>query len=179
MPTFSSDYFPHAFSINYCGYKNLGSINKPSKRFIYAFKTSKNKKYLIYVEEFPFKVYILKFFLKSHTNSENRFTLMTNDAQGIRVLSTCFTAIIHFKKEIDQDASFGFMGAQKPSEESEVNTQRFRIYSRKGKTFFDPERFIHVENKNNSSYLILDKKVHSDETIPKIQQMFESIYPTL
>ena len=175
MPISSIPFFPHAFSVNYNGFNNLGNT-QPSKRFIYSFKTSKKRKYLIYIEAFTFQVYVLKFFLKSHSSSVNRFTLLTNDNQGLRILSTCFTAIIHFKTEIDKDASFGFMGAQKDTEDSDVNTQRFRIYSGKGKNFFDPEHFIHVENKSNSSYLILDRRIHSDEIIPEIQKMFESIY---
>lgn len=171
----SSAHFPHAFSVNYIGPKDLGAT-QPFKRYLYSFKTTKSKRYIIHIEAFGYKVYVLKFFLKSNSAAENRFTHLTNDAQAFRILSTCFTAIIHFKTKIDSDASFGFIGAQKPNETCEINTQRFRIYARKGRTFFNPEHFIHVENKNNSSYLILDKRVHSEEVIPDIQKMFESVY---
>ena len=175
MPISSSLHFPHAFAVNYHGYRRLKG-NFPHRRFYYSFKTSKNKKYIIHIEEFEFKVFVLKFFLKNNEYSKNRFNHLTGDGEAFRILSTCFTAIIHIKVNIDDNASFGFIGARKTGEKTDKNTQRFRIYSIKGRTFFNLENYMHLENVKNSSYLILDRRIHSLETIPMIQDMFESVY---
>lgn len=175
MPISSSHHFPHAFNVNYHGFTRFKS-QLPLRKFYYSFKTLKNKKYIIHIEEYEFKVYVLKFFLKSNEFSKDRFNHLTGDGESFRIISTCFLALIHIKTVIDVDASFGFIGAKKPDEENDEYTQRYRIYSKKGRTYFNVENFMHLNNDLNSSYLILDKRIHSEESVPQIQKMFEKVY---
>jgi len=101
---------------------------------------------------------------------------MTNDFDAFRILSTCLNILYHVKQEYDDKASFGFLGARKETDRNDSNTQRFRIYSQLGKRYFSPQKYIHVENVDNSSYLILDRSYHSENSIRLIQEMFDQYY---
>jgi hypothetical protein len=170
----SNPKLPSAFTTNYHGKKP--SYEGALFYHLYTFKTKKNKRYLIQIDEFDRHIYILKFFVKNCLDSAKRYNMLTHDGEAFSIITTCMNALLHLKTEIDNDASFGFLGARKLSEESDNNTQRFRIYSKKGRTYFNPEHYLHIENIENSSYLILNRRLHDENSIPVINQMFQELY---
>jgi hypothetical protein len=174
MPISSSPLIPFCYSTNYHGYSRN---SKKLRLLTFSFKNKFNKKYIIKVEEFDKKIFILKFFLKTHTMSDNRFNVLTGERDAFRIFSTCLNVLYYIKSEVETEASFGFIGARAlGKEDNDENTQRFRIYSTKGKTFFNPDNYIHVQNIKNSTYLILDRRLHTEESVFDIQKMFEELF---
>ncbi|WP_299462825.1 hypothetical protein [uncultured Microscilla sp.] len=54
-----------------------------------------------------------------------------------------------------EDASFAFIGAAKPQEDTDT-TQRFRIYRLVMQTFFKPIDFQHIEVPRHSLYMLVN-----------------------
>lgn len=139
-----------------------------------------NHTYIVEVEERPHSIYIVKFYLKSHSNSKNRYSLVLTPIQRkeghsgafhcLRVLNTLLNiSKVLIKK--NPKASFGFMGAPKLIEMDESengkninsdgtfrNTTRFRVYKSYVARYYPPRLFNHIEFKNSSGYIIKNKE---------------------
>lgn len=78
----------------------------------------------------------------------------------------------------DDKASFGFIGANSIGE-SELETKRFRVYSRYMQTYFNTEEFEHHYNLAKSAYLLINKKELSayPGLIKDIVEGFKELYP--
>lgn len=137
--------------------------------------------YIIEIEHRLHDIYIAKFYIKSHRNSDNRYNLTLNkvlrnnneDHGGknfLRILNTLIkiSGVILKKNE---NASFGFIGAPRFIEmDSELNAQninddgtyrntiRFRVYKSFVLRYFSPEKYQHIEFINSSAYLIKNLK---------------------
>jgi len=144
------------------------------KEHKYAFKTRFNKRYIVNVEEYQHKLFVIKFYLKSHEHSKQKYNLLANNGDAFRIISTCVNIILHILKETPT-ASFGFIGEHIIGEEK-TNTKRFRIYKRVTENYFPPLKFEHAINIENSSYLILNKKNKTENLKGKAQAMFNQIY---
>jgi len=59
------------------------------KEHIYTFTTSKRAHYIVNVEEYRFDVYVVKFHLKSHSNSKWKYNLLTSQHDARRIIYTC------------------------------------------------------------------------------------------
>lgn len=95
----------------------------------YSFKGASSI-YIIQIEYYDYDVYILKFYLKNHRDSKNKFNLLSEDHDAQAVIRTVLDVAIDILENENKDASFGFMGAHKIKntfEEGKTNTQRFRI----------------------------------------------------
>lgn len=60
-------------------------------KYLYRFKTRLNRTYLVEIEEYRYDTYAIKFYLKNHADSPNRYNLLTHDGDAFRILSTCLT----------------------------------------------------------------------------------------
>lgn len=70
----------------------------------------------------------------------------------------------------NEEASFFFIGASSEKESMNLeNTQRFRIYKRVMQNFFSPLKFIHVEDKQQSFYLIQNKIPNANMLVKAIE----------
>lgn len=102
----------------------------------YSFKTRFNKRYIVQVEEYAHEVFIIKFYLKAHSRSKDKYSKLANDFDGFRVLSTCITIMLAIL-ESKECASFGFLGAN-AKHEPIANNQRYRIYQHLMQRYFSP-----------------------------------------
>ncbi len=136
--------------------------------------------YIIEVEHRDYNIYAIKFYLKSHRYSDNRYSLTLNQNQkdknhsGAKNFLIILNTMMSLTKDIlikDSKASFGFIGAPIFSEmDFELNndninndgtyknTKRFRIYKAFVLRYFSPQRFEHIQFINSSAYLIRNKK---------------------
>ncbi len=144
------------------------------KEHKYSFKTRLNQRYIVNVEEYKYQLFVIKFYLKNHEHSKQKYNLLTNDGDAFRVISTCVNVILEILT-LNPEASFGFIGEQSLGEEK-ANTKCFRIYKRVTENYFPPQKFEHAINTENSSYLILNKKNKTLELKEKAQEMFNQIY---
>lgn len=125
-------------------------------KLLYTFKSPKSHQwYWVWVEVYQCDFYAVKFHLKAHRDSPNKYSLMTGLNEARPVINTCI-AIMHEIGNINPHSSFGFIGANM-QDESDVNTKRFRIYRRFMATYFTEEAFEHFFNIKKSSYLLIRK----------------------
>lgn len=65
---------------------------------LYRFKSSKsNLTYIVRVEIYPQHIYAVKFYLKNHSDSPNKYRLMTNTYEPRRIINTCINIMISLK----------------------------------------------------------------------------------
>ena len=122
-------------------FKALG--DKPRRR-LYSFKSTKSKQtYHVWVEYHPMNFYGIKFHLKSHSDSDLKYNVLTNLKEARPVIFTCIKIMLDIHREIE-NSSFGFIGSgsiatvMKKSKTGEIvkidideddfNTKRYRRY---------------------------------------------------
>ncbi len=89
-------------------------------RLLYTFKSPKSHQwYWVWVEVYQCDFYAVKFHLKAHRDSPNKYSLMTGLNEARPVINTCI-AIMHEIGNINPHSSFGFIGANM-QDESDVN----------------------------------------------------------
>lgn len=147
-------------------------------KLLYAFKSPKSHQwYWVWVEVYMRDFYAVKFHLKAHRNSPNKYNLMTGLNEARPVINTCI-AIMQEIGHINPRASFGFIGANM-QDESDVNTKRFRVYRRLMATYFTEQSFEHYFNIKKSSYLLICKselEAHPD-LLSELDANFKELYP--
>jgi len=146
------------------------------KEHTFRFNTNHKRKYIVSVEEYRYNVFVLKFYLKDHRLSSKRFNILTKDFDGFKILSTLIAIVLYIYDKINNDASFGFIGTPLLTENNTCNTKRFRVYQKLAKKHFSPDTFDHAVNIDNSSYLLLNKKVSDQDLKSNIEDMFNRLY---
>jgi len=181
MGTFSNGISYYNFR---CVSKQTNNSGDLVETYLYSFKSPKTHMlYIAEVEYYKFDVYAIKFYLKAHRHSKDRFTILTNLHEARPVIYTCIailTAIFHQNNK----ASFAFIGSPSPKEierekknprqKKENCTQRFRIYSTLMSTFFSETYFEHRTSSRHSLYLMRNKS--SRYSLKEIQGMINAIY---
>lgn len=125
-------------------------------KLLYTFKSPKsNLWYWVWVEVYEKDMYVIKFHLKTHRNSKDKYSLMTGLYEARPVIYTCI-AIMQEIALNNLHASFGFVGANMEGE-SERMTKRFKVYSRIMATYFSNDEFKHFMLLQKSAYLLVRK----------------------
>jgi hypothetical protein len=152
--------------------KRGASGNFLMNTYIYVFHNCKNQKYIINVENYKYDFYHIKFHLKNHTASKNKYRIQTNTFDAFRIISTCFNVLFHIFEK-NRYASFGFIGMSSKNEKIKENKQnkRFRIYRRKALNLFSENDFIHVENLDNNAYFLINRHNPEINLQDKIKNM--------
>lgn len=87
--------YPHIFVT-----KRKGAYGEPFLfEYIYRFRGRFNHTYLIRVEEYQHNVFAIKFHLKAHSSSENKYNLTTKFYDAPRVLSTTIGVMVELFKQ--------------------------------------------------------------------------------
>jgi len=147
-------------------------------KLLYAFKSTKSHQwYWVWVEVYEDDFYALKFHLKAHRNSPNKYSLMTGLNEARAVINTCIAVMLEIAS-VNERASFGFIGASMETE-SEVNTKRFRVYKRFMATYFSEDAFVHLFNIRKSSYVLIRKSelARKPGLISELDEKFMRLYP--
>ena len=150
-------------------------------RYLYHFKNRFNHTYIVEIEEYRYSTYAIKFYLKNHANSPNRYNLLTGEGDAFRILSTCVNIIASILSE-EESASFGFIGVptfEEKEKQIEANNKRFRVYRQITQNRFSTDRFKHVTNVEKSTYVILNKRNKEPNILEKIEMMFQECYEGL
>lgn len=155
--------------------------------FLYRFKsTYTNQVYMVRVEWYPYHFYGIKFYLKAHAHSNQKYNLLTNFNEPRPILNTCICIMLDIFQK-DAKASFGFIGAETIEEKEmriatgiEKLTKRMSFYRRLLNTYFPQsnEYFEHYIDNQKSSYLIINKQqLDADsDLINKINSYFTEHY---
>ena len=151
---------------------NLPLNNEPEEilaRMLYSFRSSQtNQTYWVIVDKCENDIFVVKFHLKAHRHSENKYCILTNLHEARSVVYTCLMII---KDEIGAkhpSASIGFVGASLEGE-SERNNKRFRFYSKFVQTHIDLYTYEHFANEEKSAYILIPRKaLDINPTLPDI-----------
>jgi hypothetical protein len=132
---------------------------------------------LIRVEEYPFHVFAVKFHLKAHSNSENKYNLITRLNDANRVIGTAISVMLEFYRK-NPFSSFGFVASRLLHEDSQNNTKRFRVYRRVIENLFSPMVFSHLYYERESCYLLLNRDYakNAPDLLLHVEEMFSKIY---
>ncbi len=169
------------------------------KESLYRFKTDKNQTYIVMVEQYHHDIFIIKFYLKAHRNSDFKYNFLTGFHEPSRILGTCLQIAISILKA-NPKASLGFIGAatideikakletdkarkdakdqgQEFIESPKKPTKRFSVYIGVAANFFSPEKFLHVEDQKNNAYAIINKNNENPFRLKaEIEKMFHKHY---
>jgi hypothetical protein len=152
------------------------------REYIFQFRSSKKRRYIVTVEEYPFHVFVPKFYPSTEKNNPNRFAVLTNEYEASRVIRTTMDIML-FIYQRHPEASFAWMGiatVMKNKKEGKSFTQRYRIYRNVMMNFFSTEHWLHYDDYVTSTYLLINKKQKDTEQfLRKIIRMFTDIYPDL
>lgn len=181
MPAFSNGSQYYKFN---CVGKKGGDGNFIIETYIYNFKSPKTgARYIAEVEHYHYELYAIKFYLKAHQDSKERFNELTRLNEARPVINTCIAILVDIFKS-NPKASFAFIGSpsykeierekKKPNCKKENRTQRFRIYSTLMYTYFSETYFEHRNSPKYSLYLMRNKS--GDFTLKAIQDMINSVY---
>ncbi len=151
--------------------KNFSGDSSIKRTILFRFANYRKKAYIIQADRFEFDVFVLKFYLRKMKNHLDKFVHQTYDFDGRRIFATCKNVMAYLLSQ-NPTASFAFMG-QPAHDESWRNSQRFRIYRQEAITFFNPEKFEHLYDIENSSHIILNKKNETPHLAEKVVEMFE------
>ena len=138
-------------------------------KLLYTFKSSKSHQwYWVWVEVYEHDMYAVKFHLKAHRDSKNKYNLMTGLNEARPVINTCIS-IMQEIGSVNPRSSFGFIGANM-EDEPYYFTKRFRIYSRMMATYFGENEFEHYMMLSKSAYLMIRKS--ELEKCPELPELF-------
>ena len=149
---------------------------------LFQFKTGKNRRYSVSVEEYAHHVFVPKFFPSTEKNNPNRFAILTGEYEGARVIRTIIDIMLS-TYSVNPSASFAWLGiatSMKYKKEGKSFTQRYRIYKNVMLNFFNPDNWFHYDDYITSTYLLINRKQENIESfLQSVIRMFTDIYPDL
>lgn len=185
-------------------YKIQGNQRNKEKVELYRFKNDFKDIYIVEIFHYEFNVYAVKFYLKNHRDSKNRYNIcykkefkmrfgfQTGNANFIKVLNTILSIIVEISKK-DRLASFGFMGAPKESEANPeinsaninpdctvANTKRYKVYHLYTRKYFNPTDFEYIDS-STSSILLLRNNKNKEALTKEVAENYilDTIIPSL
>lgn len=170
----------YSYPYKYLGIEKSECI-EVEKVGIYRFKSLKtNQTYIAKVEYYPYKVRVIKFFLKNHRDSPLKYNLLTNLREVRPVVCTCASILLDLLRA-DDELSFGFIGAEtitRDKIETKDNTARFKTYASVVSNYISTENFEHREQGETSGYILVNKrnKNKNPDLINNIEDLFQRLY---
>ncbi|MEM0992470.1 MAG: hypothetical protein AAGI49_05505 [Bacteroidota bacterium] len=140
-----------------------------------TFTCRANQRYIVIVEEYPYEVLVLKFYLKNHRDSQKKYQLLSKLRMASGIISTCTHILLYFLEKKDT-YSFGFVGAPTLDEESNNNTKRFQLYSTVMKYLISNVRFTHLEFEAQSAYLMINNEIYTEKIRNQMIDFFNTHY---
>ncbi|GAB3790238.1 hypothetical protein GCM10028818_60090 [Spirosoma horti] len=167
--------FRDSYPYHYCGVDRYKVRPNLVKTHLFRFNDKLGHAYIVRAELYPNNVYAIKYFLKAHRLSENRYNFLTGLGGGSRIFATCLKIMVYLYQR-DPTVSFGIVGANllKVDKKKDEN-KRFRIYSNIFGNVFPPTKFIHSQSTSDAAYFLINKeRAMEDSTLPnKIEAEFD------
>jgi len=153
--------------------------------YIYKFRSPvTGYNYILRADYHKEDVFGIKFYAQHHKHSDLKYSKITNRGDVQNILVSCLSVVPILLAQ-HSTASFGFIGSRtvdKASQrvEGHQNTQRYRIYKELIKEKIGEITFEHVDYKQLSGYLLLNRAAGN----PKIKEsaivdMFTETYNNL
>lgn len=146
----------------------------------YRFKSDRSHHtYIVRVEHYHGHFYCLKFYDKSMTHSEKKFSARTNTFEPRTIFYTLYYIMLDVLKK-DAQASFFFIGAEDERDTEGKSTRRFQVYRRFVLSTVTEEAFKHYRESELSLYILANRKSPhaTEETIERLIQYVKSAIRT-
>lgn len=145
----------------------------------YRFKSDKNQTYIVEVEQYVGHVFMVKFYLKAHAKSPNRFNLLTSLGSAQKVIFTVIHIMLAIFHEFGQyHPSFAFMGSNTKytdgrEDEQKANTKRYQSYKKIMAIFFGINTYEFIKDENASILIMKNRYAGIDK---EMEAILEYIY---
>lgn len=168
--------FKSSYKFNKVNHRSLKANEYDYIEHVYTFRNKDSKRYVVFVEQYDYNVYAVKFCTHERKNYSDRFTILSKYNECSKVLTT-IGAIMLSIVNTNPYASFGFIGSPLPKEQKS-NTKRFRLYAKVVEHVISPTLFEHRKSADNSSYLMLnrDNLEQKNDLLDCIQTMMYDLY---
>jgi hypothetical protein len=153
--------------------ENEGDVRK--RVHLLSFVTERKTRYIVRVEQYEESFFCIKYYLKTHSNSKNKYKFLTKENSCIRIIGTCLKIMAAFHRK-DPYISFGVIGESSIGE-ADKETSRYVVYSGVFARFFSPMQFQHVAIPEHSIYLVINKSINAASAVrldANIHQMWRS-----
>lgn len=150
-------------------------LPNPIRKYLYRFK-AKKRQYLVTVEQYSFGVHAIKYCGMKDRKAKNAYSIIYNDGDAIKVISTCLQIMLFLWREIPT-VSFAFYAVPRKEMPKKGSKVRFNIYEDAMLNLFSPTDFEHYEDQKSCIYVMLNRKVKQRRsTIKKIGAYLLSEY---
>lgn len=141
------------------------SLRDPIRIIHFRFQ-AKKRKYLVTVQCFSFGVHAIKYCGLKDRNKGNAYSIIYNDGDGIKVISTCLQIMLLLWKR-DPNISFGFYAVPRvdPSPKKKNRKSRFNIYEKAMLNLFSPDDFRQYNDPRSMVYILLNKNVPNKRSV--------------
>lgn len=155
---------------------------------LYKFKSPKGKVYHVVIDEFPHKMFVVKYHLKIDEARNDKFNRIINDGHANRIIGTVVAITLSIWKE-DQFSSFAYIGIFKINSDDyrhrresqhTIRTQRFTIYKRITENFFGGDAFLHLISEQMNAYMLISRQ-HSQpkRILREVINEFRNAFPDM
>lgn len=155
-------------------YKGDPDASLPDSRFIIKTKSSDQKPYLIYLEEFGNNYLFVKFHPSKHTADINKYKLrIGNKTLPVKVISTCVDVIADQARKNPQ-LTFGIYGQWDNLDVQRLSksSQRYRIWRTIAMRKFGADNYKLVSMSHLNIVLMIPSDIYSNEFILKTSDYF-------
>lgn len=129
-------------------------------------------KYYASLIEYKIGVYAVKFYLKRDKSNPDKYKVMVNNGNAIKVLKTIVAIMLDVLNK-DNKASFAFIGM--PGQQENINeTKRYKVYKKISQRYFSYDNFEHFRDPRRSFYMIVNKKSNVNDLRDQILRIAES-----
>jgi hypothetical protein len=141
---------------------------------------AKKRKYLVTLEEYSFGVHAIKYCGMKHRKQKNAYSLIYNDGDGIKVISTCLQIMLDMWRK-NPEISFAFYAVPRSAEDEKSDKKtRYRIYEQAMINLFSPRDFKHYMDVNSCVYVLLNRSAKNKKgIIEKIGKYLLSEYAVI
>lgn len=164
--------FSKPYSFDYLGTgKTL--VPDPISKENYRFK-AKKRRYIVTFETYSFNVVAVKYCDMDDRNASNRYEKLFKDDDAFRVITTCLYIMLDYWKR-NPEVTFSFYAVPRKIEEEILNhiklegnelvkfierykQTRYAIYDYAMINLFSSQHFIHLRDKKNAVYLLMNIK---------------------
>lgn len=123
---------------------------------LFKFRNLKRRPYLLRIEEYPNRLFMVKFHTAKMERSYKKYTFKTNDYEAPQILATCLKVVLDVYRK-NPEASFGFIG-EAYEDEATRKTKKYRIYAQIMKNYFSENDFVHSTDLDLSFYILINKQ---------------------
>lgn len=137
----------------------------------YTFLNQEGYIYTVLFDEFDCHLFGIKYFRNDYYDTKEQYSVILNTNDYIRVIATVLNIMVHVYKQ-QTFASFVFQGAP-CEEESEKNTQRFRIWLLLSKSVF-PKTIFDFKDYIDKSVVVMRNRTCTENVIETIDDILKN-----